>query len=97
MIRRPPRSTRTDTIFPYTTLFRSWKSQEADGSQIRTLIIDPLLAHLRDARSAQHDVAEPRRHRHRKQGKQNHQYPERLAHATASRMSVVSTFSRNCA
>src|SRR3546814_4177883 len=23
MIRRPPRSTRTDTVFPYTTLFRS--------------------------------------------------------------------------
>src|SRR3546814_14536848 len=29
MIRRPPRSTRTDTLFPYTTLFRS----AADGSQ----------------------------------------------------------------
>src|SRR3546814_11621079 len=27
MIRRPPRSTRTDTLFPYTTLFRSeWKT-----------------------------------------------------------------------
>src|SRR3546814_11928848 len=26
MIRRPPRSTRTDTLFPYTTLFRSWHS-----------------------------------------------------------------------
>src|SRR3546814_1314576 len=26
MIRRPPRSTRTDTLFPYTTLFRSWLS-----------------------------------------------------------------------
>src|SRR3546814_12667585 len=25
MIRRPPRSTRTDTLFPYTTLFRSMK------------------------------------------------------------------------
>src|SRR3546814_9854415 len=25
MIRRPPRSTRTDTLFPYTTLFRSSK------------------------------------------------------------------------
>src|SRR3546814_2093565 len=25
MIRRPPRSTRTDTLFPYTTLFRSEK------------------------------------------------------------------------
>src|SRR3546814_5222038 len=29
MIRRPPRSTRTDTLFPYTTLFRS--RQEKDG------------------------------------------------------------------
>src|SRR3546814_16559116 len=26
MIRRPPRSTRTDTLFPYTTLFRSYKA-----------------------------------------------------------------------
>src|SRR3546814_6004633 len=31
MIRRPPRSTRTDTLFPYTTLFRSpeWKEDPA--------------------------------------------------------------------
>src|SRR3546814_11416442 len=28
MIRRPPRSTRTDTLFPYTTLFRSAASQD---------------------------------------------------------------------
>src|SRR3546814_4691323 len=27
MIRRPPRSTRTDTLFPYTTLFRSIQGQ----------------------------------------------------------------------
>src|SRR3546814_3128999 len=27
MIRRPPRSTRTDTLFPYTTLFRSVRAQ----------------------------------------------------------------------
>src|SRR3546814_17100028 len=27
MIRRPPRSTRTDTLFPYTTLFRSTELQ----------------------------------------------------------------------
>src|SRR3546814_423659 len=27
MIRRPPRSTRTDTLFPYTTLFRSLAKQ----------------------------------------------------------------------
>src|SRR3546814_10469259 len=30
MIRRPPRSTRTDTLFPYTTLFRS-----GDGFRLR--------------------------------------------------------------
>src|SRR3546814_11933997 len=29
MIRRPPRSTRTDTLFPYTTLFRSGNRQIA--------------------------------------------------------------------
>src|SRR3546814_4017075 len=31
MIRRPPRSTRTDTLFPYTTLFRSvvWPTRSA--------------------------------------------------------------------
>src|SRR3546814_12130755 len=28
MIRRPPRSTRTDTLFPYTTLFRSSRCQD---------------------------------------------------------------------
>src|SRR3546814_6711440 len=32
MIRRPPRSTRTDTLFPYTTLFRS-------GAQTLALIV----------------------------------------------------------
>src|SRR3546814_4199472 len=35
MIRRPPRSTRTDTLFPYTTLFRSfgerWRQQRLDS------------------------------------------------------------------
>src|SRR3546814_19061993 len=32
MIRRPPRSTLTDTLFPYTTLFRShWVRAEAGG------------------------------------------------------------------
>src|SRR3546814_12365894 len=31
MIRRPPRSTRTDTLFPYTTLFRSPYGRQLDG------------------------------------------------------------------
>src|SRR3546814_18371244 len=32
MIRRPPRSTRTDTLFPYTTLFRSGSRRVTAGS-----------------------------------------------------------------
>src|SRR3546814_9899530 len=32
MIRRPPRSTRTDTLFPYTTLFRSPDRPESCAS-----------------------------------------------------------------
>src|SRR3546814_12649521 len=35
MIRRPPRSTRTDTLFPYTTLFRSGNNDCADGQDDR--------------------------------------------------------------
>src|SRR3546814_13095450 len=38
MIRRPPRSTRTDTLFPYTTLFRSHPEQKRySGGQARGL------------------------------------------------------------
>src|SRR3546814_3018047 len=32
MIRRPPRSTRTDTLFPYTTLFRSPRREIRRGA-----------------------------------------------------------------
>src|SRR3546814_20246276 len=39
MLRRPPRSTRTDTLFPYTTLCRSWiykqDSPQVEGRQYR--------------------------------------------------------------
>src|SRR3546814_20804201 len=35
MIRRPPRSTRTDTLFPYTTLFRS--CLEDPGDRVRVV------------------------------------------------------------
>src|SRR3546814_7936379 len=34
MIRRPPRSTRTDTLFPYTTLFRSPRSIRATNGRV---------------------------------------------------------------
>src|SRR3546814_5724777 len=45
MIRRPPRSTRTDTLFPYTTLFRSVEGDPERGEQFaarRPLLRIPL-------------------------------------------------------
>src|SRR3546814_17470477 len=48
MIRRPPRSTRTDTLFPYTTLFRSFAMYEGlfdrceavdDDDDVRALVL----------------------------------------------------------
>src|SRR3546814_9484326 len=48
MIRRPPRSTRTDTLFPYTTLFRSppkriTKSRRTAAQHSSTLLFSSLL------------------------------------------------------
>src|SRR3546814_17071999 len=42
MIRRPPRSTRTDTLFPYTTLFRSWKGRSVALTVTEFLILRAL-------------------------------------------------------
>src|SRR3546814_17281313 len=42
MIRRPPRSTRTDSLFPYTTLFRSPEVRYgAENSRIDFLLSGP--------------------------------------------------------
>src|SRR3546814_11137401 len=38
MIRRPPRSTRTDTLFPYTTLFRSCPSTSRPTAPSTTIV-----------------------------------------------------------
>src|SRR3546814_16041528 len=52
MIRRPPRSTRTDTLFPYTTLFRSisdsaYAKKNGDANQNDQLLHHyPLECHL---------------------------------------------------
>src|SRR3546814_10044195 len=49
MIRRPPRSTRTDTLFPYTTLFRSHAGlKPALALHGRNEGFEPLCRHQRD-------------------------------------------------
>src|SRR3546814_6371038 len=44
MIRRPPRSTRTDTLFPYTTLFRSIGTIDLAMPGARSRAVDALAA-----------------------------------------------------
>src|SRR3546814_5499214 len=52
MVRRPPISTRTDTLFPYTTLFRS-----AFGRRDRFQVGDEILAILRRRHALQRHLA----------------------------------------
>src|SRR3546814_19333565 len=62
MIRRPPRSTRTDTLFPYTTLFRSGHRLLAgDRGQFgrRRLHLLRILGGFADAH-VDHDLVDPR-------------------------------------
>src|SRR3546814_20676299 len=47
MIRRPPRSTRTDTLFPYTTLFRSPAAGRAVGAHAALALSLALSGHSR--------------------------------------------------
>src|SRR3546814_17051975 len=48
MIRRPPRSTRTDTLFPYTTLFRSAPADGHEAGGGHGSLIDPTRSHAPD-------------------------------------------------
>src|SRR3546814_6807084 len=65
MIRRPPRSTRTDTLFPYTTLFRS---RRGTGRQLAdepgTEGQDRRLEQLADARLVRRAADRPGPERH---------------------------------
>src|SRR3546814_14023413 len=60
MRRRPPRSTRTDTLFPYTTLFRSLPSL----SDVEQLIAAQHLIGPRDERQHQIIFSRAERQRH---------------------------------
>src|SRR3546814_1882025 len=46
MIRRPPRATRTDTLFPYTTLFRSYQLACKKANDLKQLDLGNLFKHF---------------------------------------------------
>src|SRR6056297_3768459 len=56
MIRRPPRSTRTDTLFPYTTLFRSLAKRHGRAPVVAEprLLIQDRIGHRGGKRSEEH-------------------------------------------
>src|SRR3546814_10699666 len=60
MILRPPRSTRTDTRFPYTTLFRSERLRPASVRHYTLLTADSTV--ITGSRSCLHQAAETLRH-----------------------------------
>src|SRR3546814_6593447 len=69
MIRRPPRSTRTDTLFPYTTLFRSRRVLDrrcARGARAHRAVRARAVHLRRPARTQADDRVRPRRHGHRR-------------------------------
>src|SRR3546814_5950377 len=63
MIRRPPRSTRTDTLFPYTTLFRSSLRLARSGAGRRASADRPRWGTERGAGAGGQDLPLPLRTR----------------------------------
>src|SRR3546814_3288223 len=59
MIRRPPRSTRTDTLFPYTTLFRSHPPGQRAGNPPRLLLRRAGRSHSGRGRAAAPPAGDP--------------------------------------
>src|SRR3546814_11250183 len=64
MIRRPPRSTRTDTLFPYTTLFRSspYRAASRSASPRRITLASAHVDVAPEAHGRGAGIEPPRRH-----------------------------------
>src|SRR3546814_16646746 len=58
MIRRPPRSTRTDTLFPYTTLFRSPEEPAAVSAAPLRIAGRKMLAYVAGADRAENGIGQ---------------------------------------
>src|SRR3546814_20369693 len=63
MIRRPPRSTRTDTLFPYTTLFRSARAFDQAAVAGRAFVGKHHLVRIQQYRGEHQDRRVDRGHR----------------------------------
>src|SRR3546814_12885893 len=89
MIRRPPRSTRTDTLFPYTTLFRSRIGEPAAEDQAQALArIAVVLPKRLDGHSRDLVAALAERPAHQWRGVVRRRQRHRLEHVAETRTPV---------
>src|SRR3546814_4736396 len=90
MIRRPPRSTRTDTLFPYTTLFRSQGVEVVEG----LVELGQQFAHVRGG-VADHAGGARQQQRHRAARRRQHRAGEAgLLRAVLARVAVGADLAR---
>src|SRR3546814_7829289 len=59
MIRRTPRSTRTDTLFPYTTLFRSQSPVNSEETSVPDVPVQPTATEIIQRAEAPVEVVSP--------------------------------------
>src|SRR3546814_3265310 len=83
MIRRPPRSTRTDTLFPYTTLFRSEEliveqSREADIGRVEQIVVLEREPQRHRQRHDHPDQKQDDRWRHHQAGQRSEEHTSEL-------------------
>src|SRR3546814_17611399 len=90
MIRRPPRSTRTDTLFPYTTLFRS-SCERGDYLRMHgpLLTLDEVLQRLRLSRRWMQDFLKHHEDCYLKAGKR-YRFTEHHVQSLMERMACPS-------
>src|SRR3546814_7759267 len=93
MIRRPPRSTRTDTLFPYTTLFRSPTGSKTAGGH--PPLPEGAAALVTKALKPGRDIARLAvGHRHRRHSAFRHQR-RRVAHEVGEERQMIGKTARD--
>src|SRR3546814_12758439 len=78
MIRRPPRSTRTDTLFPYTTLFRS-EQPEPRWRLTNNALEDQVVTAVSHIKNAEYAITDENSNRYRGERRHRQQHDVKIS------------------